>query len=309
MSPLFQADYPEWRVRMGELLELAEGFCREVIDLVLDSADEGQGRQTTGDVPGRESSEDVEVGIDGLCEALFQSWVERYPELNIRIISEHRPDGYGSEDPDILCYLDPFDGSDQYRKGIREAWFSVFSFVKPDGTSLAGACVDILAGQLYLTDGKREITRVSLRSEQRVNVSPRKEVTLSSESVVAAYKGKWRYFDPWVLNLNRLFSQEELAGVTHTGNGGAYVYAFLAAGVFSAYIMFGEPTDEITPGAAFVQAAGLQLFAVVDGELKSFHPILGPQDAELLDEGGRVEFFIAVPTKGLAEHIVQAHTA
>ena len=73
------------------------------------------------------------------------------------------------------------------------------------------------------------------------------------------------------------------------------MYALLAAGVLDAYIMPGEPTDEIRPGRAFVEAADLCLYSVTEGgALRLFR----------WTQRSRVTFFIAAPNRQLASSVV-----
>ena len=69
----------------------------------------------------------------------------------------------------------------------------------------------------------------------------------------------------------------------------------LAAGVLDAYVMPGEPTDEIRPGRAFVEAADLCLYSVTEGGvLRLFR----------WTQRSRVTFFIAAPNRQLARSVV-----
>jgi len=289
------------------LVPLLTDYLRAVRKLVLDTAAQGRGREILGDVPGREADEDVHVKVDWICEELLSVLCldahQRYG-LKFWIRSEHAPQGYGvgcelKEDADVECDVDPFDGTDQFLKGIQEAWWSVLTF-SHNGVPLVGGAVDILGGVIYRSFNGR-VERISTRSNRRELVVPRDETSLSGDSVVASYKGKGKYFFPWVKLVQNLFAQEHLAGVTHYGNGGSFVYALLAAGVLSAYIMDadpGEPISEISPGAGFVEAAGLCLLVVKGGSVRRLSALSGME--------GRVKgIFIAACTEELARAIAE----
>lgn len=287
------------------LLELTEQFCREICVYVRDLAEQRQAREILGVVEGREVTEDVYVGIDKQCQNMFWEKCQEFAArgLRVQIVSEHplEVDQHQPEDPNVICYIDPFDGTDQFLKGIWEAWYSVFSFATPEGQDLVGGCVDIIAGIMYTAnvlepEPEQRIKRVFLNSGRLEFVTPSRVAELPADGVVASYKGKWRYLDPWMMMVASWFGQERFRGVTHYSWGGSFVYALLAAGVFLAYIMVREPTDEIRPGRAFVAAAGLFLASVTEtGVLRRFR----------WAQRRRVRFFIAAANENLARSVIR----
>jgi fructose-1,6-bisphosphatase/inositol monophosphatase family enzyme len=289
------------------LSALVIDYLRAVRRLVWDAHEKNLGRTILGSVVDREESEDVHAGIDKMCEDLLVEYCSALShERGVRfwIRSEHTPQGYGigcdtKEDAHVECDVDPFDGTDQYLKGIREAWWSVLSF-SHNGVSVLGGAVDILGGVVYLSS-EEGVVKISTRTNRRENMFPLQERKLTGESVVASYKGKWRYFCPWVGRVHKLFEKKELAGVTHYGNGGSFVYALLATGILWAYIMDGqpgEPISEISPGAAFVQSAKLCLLVVKGSNIRRFNPLSGME--------GRVDgIFIAACNEELAWSIAK----
>lgn len=293
--------------RLVVLVALVTDFLRAARKAVLDADAHDLWRGTIGSVPGRELSEDEYVEVDKSCEDLLVLFVrEVYQEHGISfwIRSEHHPVGYGigcerQEEASVECDIDPFDGTDQYRKRLRSAWWSVLTFSQ-GGKPLVGGAVDMLGGAIYRGySGK--IEEIITRTNHRAEKLPRTETYLSDESVVTSYKGKWRYFFPWVRRVTRLFSRKSLAGITHYGDGGSFVYALLAAGVLTAYIMDrvpGEPISEISPGAGFVESAGLCLLVVKGRNIKRFNPLSGME--------GRVDgIFIAACNEELAWSIAK----
>lgn len=287
------------------LLELTEQFCREVCDYVRKLAEQQQAREVLGVVEGREPTEDVYVEVDRKCQTMFWDTCQEFAArgLRVRIVSEHSLEEHQPEpkDPNVVCYIDPFDGTDQFLKGIWEAWYSVFSFATPNGQDLVGGCVDLITGIMYTANtlepvpGQR-ITKVFLSSVRREFVNPSRAAELPADGVVASYKGKWRYLAPWMTMVETFFGQEHFRGVTHYGWGGSFVYALLAAGVFHVYIMVREPTDEIRPGRAFVAAAGLFLASVTEtGVLRRFR----------WGQRRRVPFFIAAANEILARSVIR----
>ena len=292
----------EWLVSV--LVVLTTDFLRSVRKLVLDLDRQDLGREILGEVAGRNPNDDKHGGVDKKSEELFAvfctgAWVEHGIKFWIR--SEHNQQGYGigcdsREEADVECDIDPFDGTDQYVKRFREAWWSALTFSR-GGVPLVGGTVDILVGILYLAYGGR-VEEVSIRTGRRKRVLPRQEWQLNAESVVTAYKGRWKFISPWVERVEQLFSREDLEGTTHTGNGGSFVYSLLAAGVLSAYIMEEEPVSEISPGAAFVQTTDLCLLLVKGGNITKLNPLLGME--------GHVEgVLVAACTEELAWDIAE----
>lgn len=281
------------------LLELTEQYAKEIRPIVISLAKAGGGQEILGAVRDRPTEEDVHVEVDRICEERFAKWCSSFEskELRVRIISEHHPEGYGAKNPNVICYLDPFDGTDQYVRGIWEAWYSVFSFTTPAKQALAGGCLDFIAGILYTANvPQKRVVRRFLDTGEELEVSSLREVELTGKSVVASYKGKWKYLGPWFRMVEDYFDQERLAGITHYSWGGSFVYALLTSGVLSAYIMTREPTDEIRPGWAFVAAADLCLCSATEaGILRMFQ----------WSQKSRVTFFIATPNRILAQAIAK----
>jgi len=284
-----------------QLLEFTEQTCKRAWQFAQDNLIEKEaGREVLGPVADRETTEDEYVEADRLLEedVIWANCQELLEPLGIRVhvVSEHHPEGYGHENPNVFLWSDPVDGTDQLIKGILEAVYTVFSFTTPDGQPLVGGTVDLVAGILYLADAvNKKSWRVSLRTGKRVEVFPSQETELSGESVVVSYKGKWRYLAPWFMMVQDYLGRERFAGITHYSWGGSFVYALLAAGVFSIYIMMREPTDEIRPGRAFVAAAGLCLYSVTEG---------GVLRLFTWAQKKRVTFFIAAPNRELAQSVV-----
>lgn len=266
------------------LVALVTDFLRSVRRTVLDADTQNIGRVALGAVPGREASEDEYLEVDKISEdslGFFCSEVYREHGISFWVRSEHFPEGYGigcerQEDAEVECDIDPFDGTDQYRKRLRSAWWSVLTFSQA-GVPLLGGAVDILGGAIYRGyDGKAE--EILIRTNQRTTRTPKTETRLNAESVVASYKGKWSYFFPWVGRVTRMFSRKELAAVTHYGDAGSMIYPLIATGVVSAYIMDvvpGEPKSEISPGAGFVQAGNLCALVVKGRNIRKFDPLCG----------------------------------
>ena len=80
---------------IGDALATA---LRRISEVVGEQAGRGLGREVVGLVPGRPESEDVEIGIDSRCDAIF---IESLQDtgVTVRVYSEHGEDLVGSGEP------------------------------------------------------------------------------------------------------------------------------------------------------------------------------------------------------------------
>ena len=101
---------------------------------------------------------------------------------------------------------------------------------------------------------------------------------------------------PWIKKVRRFLDQKKFAGITHYPWGGSFIYALIAAGIVAIYVMFDEPTDEIRPARAFVEAAGLTLYSVRKGK------VLEPFD---WTQEERVDYFVAASSEQVARSFVE----
>ena len=304
---------------MEALLRLLKAYFRRLRVAVLNADEENRGRGVIGGVAGRETAEDVEVEIDRMAETLFREVLERFQGRyralrEVRVFSEHFPEGYGSEQPTILCFIDPFDGSDEYLKRIESSWYCAVTFTSPDWKPLAAGMVDILAGKIYLIGegseeyepGKRVTTVITLRSEGEEVATPdtRVRVPGTEPAVIAAYMGRSKYLRPLVDMLGPLLPPEEtrrrnFRQLTWHGKGGSFVYAWIAAGRLIAYIMPNEPVNEILPGWGFAALAGFPILVMEeDGSWTPFSPAIHGQQT-------RVRALIAACTEGMARDVIR----
>jgi hypothetical protein len=305
------------------LLRLMEQYFRTLRELVLEADLDDIGRQVVGEVAGREAAEDVRVGIDEIAEDLWKQMIGQFqshnPDIRIRVVSEHYPEGYeGGEEPTVLCFLDPFDGSDEWLKRIESSWYSVMTLSTPDGKQpLAAGMLDILAGKIYLISqdseeyepGKKKVTVIVIGKRQKVTTGrpdPRTKIPSREPAVIAAYMGRSKYLRPLVEMLERLLPPEETRKknyrqLTWHGKGGSFVYAWLAVGKLILYIMPNEPTSEILPGWGFASLAGLSLLVKDNGGWHEFNPAVhGKQE--------RVPALIAACTAGMAQDAMKLLT-
>ena len=276
---------------IGEALQAA---LRRISEEVLEQARRGLGREVVGAVPGRPESEDVEIGIDSLCDQILLEVLSE-AGVDAKVYSEHGADLVGSGEPEYIVVVDPFDGSGLYRRGIPAEWWSVASYFSADGTPLGGAAVDILRGELYIAqeDG---VTVGPLIGETRQRVSPSDKRSLDNEVTLSAYLMQPSYITEWTARTREMMARHP--GMRVWPNGGACIYPWLARGRVDAYLMFDEPRSEVDPGLGLAARSGVVLFETgPDGGLRDYR-------FSSKDRAGRAALFVAACTTELAENII-----
>ncbi len=270
-----------------------ETALRRVASEVTAMARQGEGRQVVGEVPGRSESEDVEIGVDSRCDAIFDEALAGVGAA-VRVYSEHGQRLVGSGQPEYLVAVDPFDGSGLYRRGIPAEWWSAASYFDAAGRPLGGGAVDILRGELYLADA-RGVSVGPVDGGSRERVEPSRRTALGDDVTLAAYLMQPSYMTEWVARMGRLLTR--YPGLRVWPNGGACIYGWLARGRVDAYVMFDEPRSEIDPGIGLAVRSGTRLFeAGRDGALSEYEFTPGAS-------AGRVRMFIASCTEDLAAEI------
>ena len=276
---------------IGDALETA---LKRISQEVLDQARQGLGRDVVGAVPGRPESEDVEIGIDSLCDEILLECLSA-AGVTAQVYSEHGADVVGIGEPEYIVAVDPFDGSGLYRRGIPAEWWSVASYFDADGTPLGGAAVDILRGELYAAqEGGVTVGPVGGGTRERVSPSDRR--SLDSGVTLSAYLMQPSYITEWTARTREMMAR--YPGLRVWPNGGACIYPWLARGRVDAYLMFDEPRSEVDPGLGFAARSGLALFETGrDGSLEAYR-------FSSEDRAGRSALFVAACTTELAHRVV-----
>jgi fructose-1,6-bisphosphatase/inositol monophosphatase family enzyme len=264
----------------------------------MDMAERSEGREVLGAVAGRPEQEDVEIGIDRVCDDLLETWCRR-SGLSFDIHSEHglrRVDGTGER---YLIATDPFDGSGLFSRGLPAEWWSVLSVYTADLTPVAGGAVDIIRGQLYLADA-HEVTVKPLTGGSPQRLQPPKKAALDDSIVIAAFLMEPSYLSTWTGEGGALLMAliQRYPGARIWPNGGSCIYPWLAQGKVHAYVMFNEPRSEVDPGLAFASAAGYPVVSVLPG---------GSFEAYRFEPGktaGRVQLLVAACTEDMARSVI-----
>ncbi|MBM3944925.1 MAG: hypothetical protein FJ317_05460, partial [SAR202 cluster bacterium] len=249
------------------LRKALDGYLREVVEVVPRLRKQGEGRQVLGLVAGRSEGEDVEIGIDRLCEDTLEKWLKT-AKLRIDLHSEHSLRRIGGEGaPKYLVTCDPFDGSSHFMRGIPGEWWTVLTFWDAATLTpvLAGAA-DIGRRELY-TAGEGGVTLEALNTGDKTQVKPAAHTALGDHSVIAAYLMAPAYLTVWTQRVQRLLAvlRDRYPKARLWSDGGACSYPWLARGITHAYIMFDEPRTEVDPGLGFAWAAKLGVYSVSPG--------------------------------------------
>lgn len=318
------------------LHELVEEFFRTGRLVVLEAYERGLGRQTLSEVLHRKRAEDVKIEADdigdGLWKALLsgskedlqvlrkmlaifgsvslvsaversigkaQELKRRHPILGkIRVHSEHGE--YGSSDPLIICYIDPLDGSDEFRNRISGCWYIAVSFFSKALKPIAAAMLDIGLGEMFFVPSPRGDGKVHVKffdSGRERFESPISAKVLPKKGTILVYMGRENYLRSF-LEVASFVHDEAYEGLTLHGKGGSFIYAWLAAGRGLAYIMANEPVNEILPGIGFAKLMGCPVWVVwKDGRREQF-------DIERHGKLARVDYLVVACNERFGENLL-----
>lgn len=262
---------------------------RELAQLVR----KGYGRQVVGDVINR--PEDEEIGIDQIGERILEILLEKHG-LPAQVFSEHR--NFGSEQPQLFGALDPFDNSGEYKRGLDTPVYTVLSFYDDSGNPIVSGTSDIRRRRLFYHAGGQSKIRYLDSPQQPVSIFPSQTTSIKdARFVLASYVGSNRYHEKFTRSFRRMLRQMPPKAFWH-GKGGAHIYAYLAAGVVDAYVMFDEPRSEIDPGFAIAKTAGCEIVSVrPNGDYENYKFIPGYQHKT-------VDLLVATSTPTLRDEII-----
>lgn len=268
-------------------------YLTETTEKIRKIAKKKESRQILDEIANR--PEDVEVAVDRVGEKILAGLLKKH-KLKAVVFSEPREREIAwTKEPEIYGSLDPFDGTVLYLKGFQENWWTCLSFYNKKGEPLATGIADILNERFYLT-GKNG--NYLLEQGQRKKIFPSRRKLLADKNLVLAsyvmssvYSKK--FFDTFGSLLGSLHPRS-----LFYPNGGSFIYAYLAAGLIDAYIMFDEPRSEIDPGFPIAQNAGCKIVSVQpDGTCLDYQFLQDKQEE-------RVGLLIATSTPQLCQQLV-----
>ena len=277
-----------------KIKNLLVDYLTETTKEIKKRAAAGQGREILGSVINR--PEDVEIGIDRVGEEILESLLKKY-ELNATVFSE--PDGrdikVGGE-PEFFGSIDPFDGSVLFLRGFEHNWYTVLSFFDKERNPICCGVGDILNEKLYVSDESGNCV-LDLKTGKRSEIIPSKRKKLTEPLVLASYLMSSQYSTKFLDIFGDLLKIMHSKALVYP-QGGSFIYAFLAAGLVDAYVMFDEPRSEIDPGFMIAKKAGCPVVTIdVDGSYKDYEFLPGRQH-------DKVDLLIASSTPELRDELI-----
>lgn len=274
---------------------LLQEYLTEVIGEVKKTAAAGGGRQVLGDVINR--PEDLEIGIDRVGEKILERLVKKYG-VKVAIFSEPEArDIKNGNHPDYYGSVDPFDGSMLYLRGFEHNWYSALSFFDKRRKPLYCGIADILNEKLYLSEEKGNYL-FDLRTDQKKEIFPSRRKTLKEPIVLASYLMSSQYSSKFLNIFEDLIRKLHSKAILYP-QGGSFIYAFLAAGLVDAYVMFDEPRSEVDPGFVIAKNAGCQIVSVnSDGTCNDYEFIPARQH-------DKVGLLVAAATSELRDALIK----
>lgn len=264
----------------------------------------GQGRSSLGSVPGR--PDDEQLAVDAMGEYILANLI-RDVHLPAFVFGEHSTHDYSDGNPQVAFTIDAFDNTSEYERGLDTPVYSVLGAYNPDGSPIGSVVVDIRGQKAYVSIRKENyITDLSSKAMHQTIETPKAITSVKDDRLtIATYLGSNEYNLKFFDNFRNLVEDMPKKGRLY-GNGGSFIYAFLATGAVDAYIMFDEPHSEILPGLPLALAAGCIASSVNlvngDAEEYKFDPefITSPERYT----NGKVDLFIAARTPELRDEII-----
>lgn len=279
-----------------KIKNLVVEYLTQVTEEVKRIASGGKGREILGEVINR--PEDIEIGIDRVGERILEKLVKKY-ELKATIFSE--PDGRdiktNGENPEIYGSIDPFDGSVLYLRGFQHNWYSVLSFFDKKKNPICCGVSDILNEKFYLSDEEGNYV-LDLKTGRKNKIMPSKNKSLKKPIVLASYIMSSQYSTKFLDIFGDLLKEMHSKALLYP-QGGSFIYAFLAAGLVDAYVMFDEPRSEIDPGFSIAKKAGCPVVTIdTDGSYKDYEFLPGRQH-------DKVDLLIAAANAKIRDELIK----
>lgn len=253
-------------------------------------ADAGEGKKIMGETINR--PEDLEISIDRVGEEVLENILKKH-QIEATVFSE--PENRDIENGNhIYGAIDPFDGSMLFLRDIPHNWYTVLSFFGKDRKPLVTGIGDILNNRYYITE---EDGNYLVSGDQKKKIFPSKKKSLKDSVVLASYIMSSEYSPKFLDFFGDLVKNLHPKALFYP-HGGSYIYAYLAAGLVDAYIMFEEPRSEIDPGFFMAKRAGCEIVSVnSDGSFKEYDFIPGRQH-------DKVELLIAASNSEIRDELI-----
>jgi fructose-1,6-bisphosphatase/inositol monophosphatase family enzyme len=255
----------------------------------------GRGRQILGEVINR--PEDLEIGIDRVGEKVLRSLLKKY---NIKAIVFSEPDNRDIKNgnlPEFYGSIDPFDGSALFMRGFEHNWYTALTFFDKNRDPVLCGIGDILNEKFYFSDESGSYS-MDLKNGKKKDLVPSKRNKLSEPIVLASYVMSSQYSPKFLEFFGDLLKAMHPKALLYP-QGGSFIYAFLAAGLVDAYVMFDEPRTEIDPGYAIAKRAGCSVVTIdYDGTYKDYEFTPGRQH-------DKVDLLIATSAPEIRDQLIK----
>lgn len=267
-------------------------YLTETTKEVKKRASLGEGREILGEVINR--PEDIDIGIDKVGEEILEK-ILKNNKIAATIFSE--PEARDIKNGNhVYGAIDPFDGSALYLKGLEHNWYTALSFYREDKSPICTGISDIINEKFYIS-GEEGNYLLDMKSGKEKKIFPSSRKKITEPIVLATYLMKSLYSVKFFEIFGDLVKNMHLKGLLYP-QGGSFIYAFLAAGLVDAYIMFDEPRSEIDPGFPIAKKAGCSIVSVdSDGSYKDYDFIPGRQH-------DKVDLLIAASTPELRDQLI-----
>ena len=276
-----------------KIKDLLIDYLTETTKEVRKRASMGQGKEILGEVINR--PEDIDIGIDKVGEEVLEKLLKEY-KIGATIFSEPAARDIKNGDH-IYGAIDPFDGSALFLKGLEHNWYTVLGFYDKDRKPICAGVSDILNEKFYISN-KEENYLFVVNTGEKKKIFPSSQKKITEPIVLASYLMKSIYSVKFLDIFGDLVKNMHLKGLLYP-QGGSFIYAFLAAGLVDAYVMFDEPRSEIDPGFQIARKAGCPVVAVdSDGSYKDYDFIPGKQH-------DKIDLLIATATPELRDELIK----
>ncbi|MDO8621048.1 MAG: inositol monophosphatase family protein [Candidatus Levybacteria bacterium] len=291
-------------------------YVEKVLPILHQMVLDRGGKQELGPVPGRPGEQ--QLLIDAVGQERLTNTI-RENELPAIILGEHNETHVANGHKNKVIFAhDPFDNTSQHKRDLPTSVFSVLSAYHEDGKPIGGVVIDIKAKKAYMslegkntlvtyeiveeTDEKTQEKRLIAKTVKTEEITRSQRKTLSDpNATLATFLGENEYNLPFFRSFPKLIESLQRKTMIYP-EGGAFIYALLAAGKIDAYIMLKEPRTEIDPGLALAKTAGCTIVSV-DPETGAYEEYNFDPTRNKNKED--VQFFIASATPEIRDEIIK----
>ncbi len=270
--------------------KVVKEYLSKAAEEIKKTASLGGGKKVLGETINR--PEDMEISIDRVGEEVLEGILKKHQvEATVFSEPENRDIKNGNH---IYGAIDPFDGSMLFLRDIPHNWYTVLSFFDKDRKPLVTGIGDVLNDRYYITE---EDGNYLVAGDQKKKIFPSKKKSLKDSVVLASYIMSSEYSPKFLDFFGKLVKNLHPKALFYP-HGGSYIYAYLAAGLVDAYVMFEEPRSEIDPGFFMAKRAGCEIVSVnSDGSFKEYDFIPGRQH-------DKVELLIAASNPEIRDELI-----